>query len=364
MSYFDFFCTNIQECNTDSEAIRGTCMEMCPEQEVTMREKERMVHVLEVWGPIVRKYVKSYCRSAADLDVAVPSLLRPYPVLKDTVQHLILDCTKRIDLPTACRYDYINDRLRAVRQDMTIQRLPPEQCAHLLEPMIRFYVFYGYKLCDAPLKDFDPVLNKKYLLECMKWYLTCTKDDQLDEISGLLSNLDLKYKLKSDKVLIESLYILCNMNDLNPLFRYLALSTELASNPKLKLAYDVSIANQRGNYIRVCQLMEMLCPLQLCAISLYLPTLQKQALQVMSHAYNSKTLTMPAAVLRRWLRFNSDDEVVKASQHYGMTAEGGVVSFSKAEFKRDAPTLQPTKQLQLENKHDFTVNNIFTYVSQ
>ncbi|XP_026329028.1 SAC3 domain-containing protein 1-like, partial [Hyposmocoma kahamanoa] len=157
MAYAQYFFANFN----NSEAVIGTCNSMCPEEETKLREKERLIHVLETENG-VKKLVKAYCRSAADRTMAVPRLLRPYSVLKDTVDYLLLEVAKRTDVPTSIVYDFIDDRLRAVRQDITIQRLPSEQCCNLLEPMIRFYVYYGYILCKLPIKDFDPVLNKKH----------------------------------------------------------------------------------------------------------------------------------------------------------------------------------------------------------
>lgn len=60
---------------------------------VYRRETERLVHVLEVWG-MERKLVKSYSRSAADSNMAVPHLLRPYAVLMKTVQFLLFEYVK------------------------------------------------------------------------------------------------------------------------------------------------------------------------------------------------------------------------------------------------------------------------------
>ncbi|XP_049866797.1 SAC3 domain-containing protein 1 [Pectinophora gossypiella] len=358
MSYFEYFCANIERKNSDE--IKGTCNSMCPQDEVTMREKERLVHVLEVLGP-KRMLVKTYRRSAADSNMALPRNLRPYPVLRDTVHYLLLDVTKRTDVSTACVYDFLNDRLRAVRQDMTIQRLCPENCASLLEPMIRFYVYYGYRLCELPIKDYDPVLNKKYLLECMKWFLTCKKNEKM-EISSLFSNMNITYKLKCDRVLIESLYLLCNLDDLHPLYRYLTLPKDLKSHPQLKLAYSIAVANLKGNFVQVCKLMDRLCPLTFCALCIYLPVLQRKALLVLSHAYSSKSLSVPAAALRRWLRYNSDGDAMDACAHYGVAvqASGGVVRFGK-EFKHDVATLQPMKLLNLDKDVDLSVDNVFTY---
>lgn len=54
---------------------------------------------------------------------------------------------KKNHVPETIVYDFLNDRLRAVRQDMTIQRLLPEQCLELLDPIIRFHVYFAYRYC-------------------------------------------------------------------------------------------------------------------------------------------------------------------------------------------------------------------------
>ena len=42
-------------------------------------------------------------------------------------------------------YEYVADRLRAVRQDMVIQRMTGQQAVSLLEPMVRFLVYARYR---------------------------------------------------------------------------------------------------------------------------------------------------------------------------------------------------------------------------
>lgn len=77
------------------------------------------------------------------------------PISNVCLIHPIIDCksyfrvTFRTDVPLAVVYDFVNDRLRAVRQDMIIQRLPPRECQVLLEPMVRFYVYFGYRYINC-----------------------------------------------------------------------------------------------------------------------------------------------------------------------------------------------------------------------
>ncbi|XP_053625499.1 SAC3 domain-containing protein 1 isoform X2 [Plodia interpunctella] len=335
-----------------------------------MREKERMVHLLEVLGP-VKKLVKCYSRSAADSNVAIPYLLRPYNVLKATVGYLLLEVTKRSDVSTCVVYDFINDRLRAVRQDMTIQRLPPEQCINLLEPMIRFYVYYGYKLCEHPIHDFDPVLNKKYLLECIKWFLSCydsvqasENNDNMNEITNCLGGMDLQnangISPICDRVLVESLYILCNLDDVHPLLRYLNLPKDIKSIPIVQLSYKIAIAHLKGNFIRLCRLMERLCPLTYCAFFIYLPVIQRQSLRVLSVGYNSKQLSLPTDTVSRWL-WLPPAAARELCAHYGLKAGEDSVHFLKSNFNCDVAVHQPIKHLLHDKKLNLSVEHIFTY---
>ncbi|XP_045785516.1 protein xmas-2-like [Maniola jurtina] len=339
-------------------STQGMCMEMCPPEEVTLRTKEKLVHVLEM-TPSGHKLVKSYCRSAADTNMAVPRLLRPFSVLSDTVHYLLVEIPKRKDVKKlSVMYDFLNDRLKAVRQDMTIQRLPPEQCVVLLEPMIRFYVYYSYRLCDHPSNEFVPVLNKKELLECMKWFLSCydvlhKKTEKVVDVDWVIDNFNLvdlckdKPELSCDRILVESLYIMCNLDDVHPLYRYLKLPNYVKRAPALKLAYDIAIANKNGNFIRTLRLARRLCPLTFAALCLYLPTIQRRALQVLSHGYNSKNLTVPVEVVKDWLWFNSYEEVRATCEHYGLQVvkEKNAVCFNKTTFI-DKEQHQPTKHLQ------------------
>lgn len=50
-----------------------------------------------------------------------------------------------LNVPWIVIYDFIMDRLRAVRQDMVIQNLSAADSISLLQPMIRFYALAAYR---------------------------------------------------------------------------------------------------------------------------------------------------------------------------------------------------------------------------
>ncbi|XP_041976982.1 germinal-center associated nuclear protein isoform X2 [Aricia agestis] len=301
-------------------SIKGTCMEFCPLEEVNMRTREKMVHVLEATDTGL-KLIKCYNRSAADTNMANPHLLRPYPVLLKCIHYLMFEVSKRTDMKKWFVYDFIEDRLRSVRQDMTIQRLPPEQCVELLEPMIRFYVYYSYRLCECGPNEYDPVLNKKHLLECLKWFLSCcgtldkTKEySPLDNIALRIEQLDLsKQKLVIDRVLVESLYILSNLNDTHPLHRYLQLPESL----------------------------------------------RRKAISTMCHAYNSKQLSVPISTFKKWLMFGDDDEAFSACKHYGLSVNNNSVIFNKAAYKD--VEMPPRRRNYSAKIIQFKLEDVLTY---
>jgi hypothetical protein len=63
-------------------------------------------------------------------------------------------------------YDFIFDRLRAVRQDLVIQGLGSVDSFKVLEPIVRFHSYAGYRYeYSAPLESFTNGLSCK--LSCL-----------------------------------------------------------------------------------------------------------------------------------------------------------------------------------------------------
>ena len=52
----------------------------------------------------------------------------------------------RKDYPWSFLYEYVFDRLRAVRQDMVIQNIEGQDAIQILQIAVRFYIYAGYRL--------------------------------------------------------------------------------------------------------------------------------------------------------------------------------------------------------------------------
>ena len=113
--------------------------------------------------------VKQYSRPAAgqrcpgERDVRSPgTLVQCVTYLVNTV---MMAEVARADLQDL--YDFLFDRLRAVRQDMVVQAgVPAKDQLFILGVCVRFHVVMGHLL--ARLATFSAVINSQHQLDCVK----------------------------------------------------------------------------------------------------------------------------------------------------------------------------------------------------
>lgn len=155
----------------------------------------------EVWIPVA-----PYRRSAAgtntftndnedhDGDGGGANSLRDLPTLLACTHHLFECVFPRLldGLTFLDKYSYLNDRLRQVKKELTIQTgeaiLDKQQqqsssssasssffldCCDILESMIRFYILSSYLCfgCDSQL--FDRSMNQDRIEDCLQQLLAC-----------------------------------------------------------------------------------------------------------------------------------------------------------------------------------------------
>lgn len=124
------------------------------------------------------------------------------------------------------------DRLRSVRQDMVIQNLSAADSISILQPIVKFHAYAAYKLCKHSISDFDPSLNKKHLLECLKRLLVLYDDrDHLQskfvELVGGNADIvrweDYDELFAPDRPYFEAMYVILNLGDVEAITRALNL---------------------------------------------------------------------------------------------------------------------------------------------
>lgn len=368
-----------EELTAYGDFIKGTCNLMCPVNERKLRERERLLHPLErLEHPVSdvsnivhtkrnlrrngnyladpNKIVKSFSRSAAGHKMPSPSDLRPFPALDMTVSYLIREiaCNNIHTAGWVDRYNFVTDRLRAVRQDMVIQNLPSVDCIKLLKPMVKFHVFAAYWLCESPINVFDPKINSSFLQECIKRLLnmydiirkTANRDVTVD-FNQAKKQLVYKGEYCNEEHLICALYLILNLGNaeaLNQGIARLGFYGGCCQSCIESQAFEVSIASWHGNYNKVCKLIRNLSPLLGMAAAINLPSIRRHALIVMSTAYNNKTLKFPIDVLEETLMWNNQNQVVQDCKYYGVVVEKTEDTKLYARFQKETFNLH-VKQL-------------------
>ena len=185
----------------------GTCKDLCSSQERQERLYSSTVSTVELehserpgWTS-KHLMVKKFQRSAAGLDAAHHSEVRPPSVLLETVRYL---CSHVIDLDLLQHDDprwrddrrkssskpvfagdlefFLRDRLRSVAKDLALQsysadgrRTHPDAIS-CLETIVRFHIIVSHDCCESDPANFDPKMN---------W----------SSLSGFVASLDQLYKL-------------------------------------------------------------------------------------------------------------------------------------------------------------------------
>ncbi|KXJ22547.1 Germinal-center associated nuclear protein [Exaiptasia diaphana] len=120
-----------------SETLLGTCQAMCSSAEHQERQQQRRLSVFETPSSSHKNLpVKEYSRCAAGKQTSL-SELRPEGVLVKTMNYLIDEIVDRTDHPWSTVYHFVFDRIRAIRQDLVIQRIANESTVEILEKAVR-----------------------------------------------------------------------------------------------------------------------------------------------------------------------------------------------------------------------------------
>ncbi|XP_078578006.1 SAC3 domain-containing protein 1-like isoform X2 [Branchiostoma floridae x Branchiostoma japonicum] len=308
--------------------IRGTCQDMCPELEQTARQRQKRLHRFEMLegteqnrlpsaDPV--RCVKEYSRPAAGKDVIPPAELRPPQVLMGTVDYLINRILPRDDVHFTEVYNFISDRLRAVRQDMVVQRVKGHTCVAILEKAVRFHVYAAYRLCESSVQQFDPHLNNQQLENCLTWLLREYKDDSTGVVYG-------------NRACMEALYLMHCLGSHDALQHGLSLPKSIRECQVVQVALRLHMAQLRGDFVQVFRLVQQLPYIHSCAVHRHLALERSRTLLVMNSAYSCKVCRYPISHLQCLLGFDDEAETAEFCRQHGLKAVDSYVAFKKADF--------------------------------
>ncbi|KAM9383719.1 SAC3 domain-containing protein 1 [Pholidichthys leucotaenia] len=313
--------------NEEETVPKGICQTMCPAFELRNRESQNCLHRLEMLPGTEKdrrpkgdpsRTVKEYSRPAAGKDSTKPSDLRPPAVLLKTVCYLIEDVAVSSSfLPWTEVYNFVFDRLRAVKQDMIIQRVSGLDCMEILEQIVHFHITASYRLCGEPLRLYDPSINDAHLQEYLSWLLDCyttTKGPHPNQEE------------------FQSLGLLYNLGSPHAAQKIMELPERLRKTKSIALALSINRAFLERNPVRLLRLAHNLSSLQMCALHRHLLNCRRDLLLIYSHGYSSRNCRFPLTKLAQLLSLDSS-LTAQLCQAYGVEVnKENQVVFSKAAF--------------------------------
>ncbi|KAK6130411.1 hypothetical protein DH2020_035821 [Rehmannia glutinosa] len=135
--------------SSEHESIVGLCPDMCPETERAERERkgdldqyERLDGDRNLTSEFlaVKKYTRTAEREA--------ELIRPMPILQMTMNYLLNLLDEPYDDRFLGLYNFLWDRMRAIRMDLRMQHIFNLEAIVMLEQMIRLHIIAMHELCE------------------------------------------------------------------------------------------------------------------------------------------------------------------------------------------------------------------------
>ncbi|XP_037820536.1 SAC3 domain-containing protein 1 isoform X1 [Lucilia sericata] len=292
--------------------VQGVCEDFCPEAEYKLRTREKLLNFFEYKDGqkhVPGTLVKCFARSAAGIKTPKAKDMRTERCLQRCIEYLLKDIILDKRKPFNLVYDFIFDRLRAIRQEMVMQNYNAKQTIKLLQPMIMFLSYSRYKLCEEAVDNFDPKICEQHLQECLKRALVCYDEISLD---------DLKLIDIYNRAFLEALYQIFNLGSVDALKRCLTLPKEIRTHSLFSLVFKISLSYLQGNYYRVLTGLQTL-PHILCAIGcLKLPTLRRNLYEIFANAYSSKQLSVPVDFVLRLTAHANVNELREDCKYYNI----------------------------------------------
>lgn len=311
---------------------RGTCLFMCPLKETKWREKNKLLHAFEIKSGTEKdpkadpdKTVKQYSRSAAGKIQASAADLRPSSILLKTVNYLVNNIVMLDSVPWIDIYNYVNDRLQAVRQDITIQGIEDNNCVIIYEKCVRFYIISSYILCEETQLKFDQYLNNQQLSICIE----------------KLINLYQKFRSNVMNEIISIHYIL-NVVNYEVFYRSDIIFKSFLKDKLIKLTTATCISWVEGNFIKFFALVKKLPVLLQIAFSHHFGFIRKRALKCLNTAYSCTSCKFPIDVLSLWLCITNKD-MLHFCEIHTVKADDKNIYFNKKVFN-DNTTISYSKK--------------------
>ncbi|KAL8047802.1 hypothetical protein ABFX02_07G023600 [Erythranthe guttata] len=299
--------------------IVGVCPDMCPGSERAERERkgdldqyERLDGDRNLTSEFlaVKKYTRTAEREA--------ELIRPMPILRNTMDYLLNLLDEPYDDRFLGLYNFLWDRMRAIRMDLRMQHIFNLEAISMLEQMIRLHIIAMHELCEYTKGEgfsegFDAHLNieqmNKTSVELFQFYDDHRKKgvhvSSEREFRGYYALLKLDkhpgYKVEPAELSLD----------------LAKMTAEMRQTPEVVFARDVARACRTGNFIAFFRLAHKASYLQACLMHAHFSKLRTQALASL-HAGLQINQGIPITHVAKWLGMEEED-IGDLLEYYGFS---------------------------------------------
>ncbi|RUS31024.1 SAC3/GANP/Nin1/mts3/eIF-3 p25 family-domain-containing protein [Jimgerdemannia flammicorona] len=333
----------------------GECQDMCPEFEREEREFQNGVDRLErvrgckliVWpdwsldryvvSPFPKiegttkidpaKAVKAYHRPAAGNEQALPSDVRPPPVLKRTLDYLFNYIVGNGFTTLEETHGFVWDRTRSVRQDFTLQNIRNEDAIEAHEKIARYHILCLHFLSES--KGFEVQQEQEQLSKV------------LQSLTEFYDDLHMVGTITPNEPEFRAYYIVNHLRDQDIIRQAQLLPLSVFRDPWVQRALEFHSLAQRNNEIAAsasrrnkppnCEAAQNFYSrffkrvadpstpyLLACMLETHFPDVRKGALKAMNKSYLANYKGYPLAKLVQVLGFDDEDEAMMNLSYYGL----------------------------------------------
>ncbi|KAF6120263.1 minichromosome maintenance complex component 3 associated protein [Phyllostomus discolor] len=341
---------------TDLDKARtfvGTCPDMCPEKERYMRETRSQLSVFEVIPGTDQvdhaAAVKEYSRSSADQEEPLPHELRPSAVLSRTMDYLVTQIMDQKDGSLRDWYDFLWNRTRGIRKDITQQHLCDPVTVSLIEKCARLHIHCAHFMCEEPMSSFDAKINNENMTKC------------LQSLKEMYQDLRNKGVFCASEAEFQGYNVLLNLNKGDILREVQQFHPAVRNSSEVKFAVQAFAALNSNNFVRFFKLVQSASYLNACLLHCYFNQIRKDALRALNIAYTVSTqrsTAFPLDGVVRMLLFRDCEEATDFLNYHGLTVSDGCVELNRSSFLEPEGLLKARKSVFITRKLTVSVGEI------
>ncbi|KAM6984898.1 LOW QUALITY PROTEIN: germinal-center associated nuclear protein [Aplochiton taeniatus] len=336
-----------------SKVFVGTCPDMCPEKERYMRETRNLLSAFEVIPNTEMvdhcAAIKEYSRSSADQEEPLPHELRPLSVLSMTMDYLVTQIIDQGHDNYRDWYDFVWNRTRGIRKDITQQHLCDPLTVSLLEKCTRFHVHCAHHLCEEPMMSFDSKINNENLTKCMQ------------SLKEMYQDLATRAIYCPQEAEFRQYNVLLKLNDGDILREVQQFRDEVRNSPEVKFAVQAFAALNSNNFVRFFKLVKSASYLAGCLLHRYFTQVRDKGLKTLNIAHtvgSQRSTTFYMQDMVRMLMFHSTAEATDFVQQYGLNINDGFVELSRTAFQEPDPPLPQRKSMAIMMKRTVLIGEV------